>query len=66
MRIEKTVYYIVTKDRPIEFHAGNGQMRDNFADAEAYQYMDEAEEELETFDEPEKFEIIKGTVGIEV
>lgn len=66
MRIERTVYFIITKKRPIEFHAGDGEMTDEFADAEVYKFLDEAQNELNEFDEPNKFVIIQGTLGCEV
>lgn len=66
MRVERTVYFIVSKENPIEFHVGDGSMSEDFADAAQYNFKDVAEQELSYFDEPEKFTIIDGTVGINI
>ena len=67
MRIERTIYFIITKNRPIEFYAGDGEFTENFGEGVLYfDFLDEAEDELNDFDEPEKYEIISGTVGVDV
>lgn len=66
MRIERTVYFITTKDRPVFFHGGDGYLTDDFAEAEIYNFMDEAESEIEEMDAPDSYEIVKGTIGCEV
>ena len=66
MRIERTVYFIVTKNRPIEFYAGDGEFTENFREGVYFEFPDEAEDELNDFDESEKYEIISGNVGVDV
>ena len=62
MRISRKVFYIRTKDSPIEFHAGNGTMSDLFEDVEIYpdEYM--AKDELSKFDTDREYVI--GVAGI--
>lgn len=66
MRVEKTIYFIVSKKRPIEFYAGDGEFTENFGEGVYFDFPDEAEDELNDFDEPEKYEILRGTIGVDV
>ena len=59
-------YYIRTKDNPIEIHCGNGNMSDNPTDVELYSSVEEAEIELNKFDEKERFCIGKGKIQLEI
>ena len=65
MKLEKEVYFIITKSRPIRFHMGDGNMEGEFEDAEIYLSKEEAENELSEFDEPENFETLKGMIEAE-
>ena len=66
MLLVREVYFIMTKERPIEFHMGNGNMGCDFTDAEQYITKEQAEKELSEFDEPENYEILKGSVSTEI
>ena len=45
---------------------GNGNMGCDFTDAEQYITKEQAEKELSEFDEPENYEILKGSVSTEI
>ena len=64
MFVDRTIYFIVSKERPIMFHAGNGELSDDFAEAFQYESYERAYLDLDTFDEPDKFEVIKGRVVV--
>lgn len=66
MKLERDIYFIVTKGRPTKFHMGDGNMEGDYEDAEMYLKKSVAENVLSTFDEPQDFEIISGTMKVEI
>lgn len=68
MIIKVNKYVIMSKERPLEFHCGSGCMTESFEDTDLLLYgdVDDARSDLETFDEPDKFEILKVEVICEI
>lgn len=64
MIIETEKYCIATKDFPLQFDDGEGNSVSDFryAHLDSYEYM---KSELEHFDEPENFQILKVKVTYE-
>ena len=66
MRISVTKFTIVTKERPTKIYAGNGNLSEFFEDVFLFDFRQSCDDELATFDEPEKFECAEVNIWMEV
>ncbi len=66
MKINRTKYAIITKDRPTEFLTGTGELSDRFDDAYLCEDLKNTSDVLDTLNEPEKFIVIPVTLTVEV
>ena len=66
MRIVRTIYFIVSKNKPIEFYAGRGEMSEYFRDAKIFDDQFSAEDELLLFDDPDDYEILMGKIEVKI
>lgn len=62
MRTARTIYFIISKSHPIEFHIGGGDMSECFKEAKIYEDYYDADREISFFDEPNDYMIITGKI----
>lgn len=62
LKILKQKYVIVTKYFPLEFDDGNGNRLDSIEDARLYNDMEDANNVLQYFDDPDEYQIIQVSV----
>lgn len=66
MKISRTKYVIVTKNRPTLFLTGTGELSEHFDDALILDDGEALVAERGKLDEPEKFEDLKVRISVEV
>lgn len=52
-------YYVIREKESHEFDCRDGELTEDIMEANWYQHYKEAKQSLTTFDEPDKFEIIR-------
>ena len=62
IKVKLDTYIIASINRPILFGTESGELTDEFREAMQFTTKKLAEEELSKYDEPENYEIIKGTL----
>lgn len=66
MIIERPVYYIIWKERPIQFMTEDNSPTDYLRDACMYDSQKEAEDVIKTYDDPDEFEVIDGQIVVQI
>lgn len=66
MRVSVTKFTIITKKRPTDVYCGSGQFSEFFEDAFLFDYRQNCEDELKTFDTPDDFEVAEVNIWMEV
>lgn len=66
MKINRKIYFIATKNRPIRFISDYCSEIDELKDARIFNSEDEAKEELETFDDEVEFEVVEGEIIVDL
>ena len=57
--VNSTNYYVIREKESYEFDCRDGELTEDIMKANWFQHYQEAKQSLTTFDEPEKFEIIR-------
>ena len=57
--VNSTNYYVIREKESHEFDCRDGELTEDIMKANWFQHYQEAKQSLTTFDEPEKFEIIR-------
>ena len=66
MKIARTEFVIITKDRPTRFLTSTGELTDYFDEALILNNWDEVQEEQNKLDEPDRFDCVKVHINVEV
>jgi hypothetical protein len=66
MRVIKEKYVIATKDFPLLFDDGNGDYLDDIEETICYEDQEDAQSELDNFDEPADHQILKVKITYEL
>lgn len=64
MDVKTIRYVIVTKNRPTQFGTFGGELSDDLSDALFLETRDEAEDELQKYDEPEVYQIYEAVTMV--
>lgn len=64
MTVEFDIFIVATKDRPIEILGADGCLVDSIQDADVFMSYEAAKAEIAKCDEPELYEVLRGTVSI--
>ena len=66
MIIERPVYYIIWKERPIQFMNEDDKPTDYFDEAYQYSSRKEALEVIKMYDKPDDFEVVSGQIVVQI
>lgn len=66
MKIESEKYVIASRTFPLEFDDGNGENVNDINEAFLYPLEGSAEAELECFDEPENYRVLRIKITYEI
>lgn len=66
MIIERPVYYIIWKERPIQFMNEDYKPTDYFDEACQYSSRKEALEVIKMYDKPDDFEVVSGQIVVQI
>lgn len=66
MILTRPVYFIMWRNRPIQFMTYDHSPTDYFEDAAQYDSKEEAERIIATYDEPDQFEIVDGKFEVDI
>lgn len=66
MIIERPVYYVMWKERPIQFMTSEHAPTDYFDEACQYNSKQEAEEIIKLYDKDNELEIISGHIEVQI
>lgn len=60
MHVKTEKYIIASRDAPIEFYCGDGEITDDISEAEIYHSVERAKIDLSKFDESDEYVIMQG------
>ena len=63
MTVEFDIFVVATKDRPIKILDADGYLLDSIQDADVFMSYEAAKAEIAKCDEPELYEVLRGTVS---
>lgn len=66
MIIEKPIYYIMWKERPIQFMTSEHTPTDYFDEAYQYSSRQEADEVIKMYDKNDELEILSGHIEVQI
>lgn len=66
MIIERPVYYIIWKERPIQFMTSENGPTDYFDEACQYNSRQEADEVIKMYDKHDELEILSGHIEVQI